>query len=180
MEYFSPAETKWTLIVSLLGRSCFALLVDCEMRWSHQDLAFALANNRELKIARPLRLVTKVPIPHTPKHDYKEDFLHQLKVIGVKVEPEFKFSERRKYRADWRVTEFKKSDVRDEKILIEFEGGIFSSGKRGHSSINGILRDIEKSNEAQLCGYRVIRIAPNHVSSGIALDWLIEMLGGIK
>ena len=102
------------------------------------------------------------------KTDYKAEFLQQLGLVKIAVQPEFVFAPPRKFRADWRVA--------DTRILIEFEGGLFNSGKGGHSSIGGIHRDIEKYNTAALQGWIVIRITPKHVVSGEALGWVIEAL----
>lgn len=56
------------------------------------------------------------------------------------------------------------------RIAIEIEGGVYGRGKpcplckrkRGgaHSSVTGILRDIEKYNEATVAGWRVLRFTP--------------------
>lgn len=99
---------------------------------------------------------------------YKSELLLQLNLARIPVEPEFKIFEHRKFRADWRV--------KDTRILIEFEGGLFAKGKQGHSSVSGILRDIEKYNMCAIDGWTVIRVAPNHVSNGQALKWIQEAI----
>lgn len=121
---------------------------------------------------------------HRPRKDYKAELVQQCELIGLKMEPEFKFLESRQFKADWRVhygmwegkrpkkiTHFMKSAV-----LVEYEGGIYSSGKRGHSSISGIQRDIEKGNLAQIAGWTVIRVTPKHVVSGEAVKWIMDAL----
>jgi very-short-patch-repair endonuclease len=108
----------------------------------------------------------------TVKKDYKSDFEVQMKLSGIQVETEFIFASPRKWRSDYRV--------KNTKVLIEFEGGLFAKGKQGHSSVSGILRDMEKYNSAALLGYTVIRIAPNHVTSGQALKWVEEAIGATK
>lgn len=100
------------------------------------------------------------------KTDYKEEFLQQLGLVKITVQPEFVFAPPRKFRADWRVV--------DTRILIEFEGGLFKREKGGHHSVQGVLRDIEKYNTAALQGWIVIRITPKHVVSGEALGWVID------
>lgn len=114
--------------------------------------------------------------PHKSKTDYKSRLVQDLGFLGIDLEPEFKFSPTRKYRADWRITRYCGKDVRIRKVLIEFEGGLFSAGKRGHSSIAGILRDIAKINEAQLCGFIMIRVAPSDVVSGQAVQWIEQAI----
>ena len=107
-----------------------------------------------------------------PKKDYKSEFEQQLSLVGIQVETEFVFASPRKWRSDYRI--------QGTSILIEFEGGLFAKGKQGHSSVSGILRDMEKYNSAALLGYTVIRIAPNHVVNGQALRWVEEALGAAK
>ena len=102
--------------------------------------------------------------------DYKQEFLTQLAMLKIQVEPEFRFHPERRWRSDWRV--------KATRILIEFEGGLFSKGKGGHSSVTGIHRDIDKYNEAALLGWTVIRITPKHVVSGQALQWVERALRG--
>lgn len=53
-----------------------------------------------------------------------------------------------------------------EHVILEIEGGLYAGGRTpgtgqgGHSTARGILRDMEKSNAAQLLGYRYFRLAP--------------------
>jgi len=98
------------------------------------------------------------------KVDYKLELLFQLRLLKIEVDHEFCFAPPRKWRADYRV--------RDSRVLVEFEGGLFAKGKQGHSSVTGILRDIEKYNTAALLGWLVIRVTPKHVVSGEALKWI--------
>ena len=98
------------------------------------------------------------------KPDYKEELLSQLRLVKIEVEHEYRFALPRMWRADYRV--------RDTRVLVEFEGGLFAKGKQGHSSVGGILRDIEKYNTAALLGWLVIRVTPKHVVSGEALKWI--------
>jgi len=116
---------------------------------------------------------------HKPRVDYKSQLVQQCELVGLKMEPEFKFHPARQFRADWRVhfaiwegKRPKNPHYIPSKVLVEYEGGIFSFGKRGHSSITGLKRDMEKGNLAQTLGYTVIRVAPNHVVDGQALTWI--------
>ena len=98
------------------------------------------------------------------KKDYKAELLQQLALVKIKVQPEFYFAKPRKFRSDWKVQGLP--------VLIEYDGGIFMKGKGGHSSVKGILRDIEKMNMAAIAGYLVIRVTPKHVVSGEGLQWI--------
>lgn len=113
------------------------------------------------------RLQDPVPvkrlISRDVKTDYKAEFEQQLSLVGVKFEREFVFAPPRKWRSDWLIT--------GTKVLIEFEGGLFAKRAAGHSSVTGILRDIEKYNAATLAGYVVMRVTPNYIRSGQALKW---------
>lgn len=69
----------------------------------------------------------------------------------------------RKFRFDYASTPYK--------IAIEIEGGVFGRGKPcpvckrksagAHSSVAGMLRDLEKYNEATAQGWRVLRFTPD-------------------
>lgn len=112
-----------------------------------------------------LPLVAEKLVAHVPRDDYKALLLTHLAAVEIEVEAEFFFAlPERQYRSDWHVI--------GTNVLIDYEGGLFSKGKRGHSSVSGILRDIEKSTCAQLHGFILIRVAPNHVKSGQALLWV--------
>lgn len=99
-----------------------------------------------------------------PVTDYKADLLRQMRDAGL-PEPvaEFRFHADRKWRFDYAIE--------DLKIGIEYDGGIFDK-LPSHSSVGGILRDIEKLNEAQLDGWIVVRVTPASVANGTALRYI--------
>lgn len=136
-------------------------------RWSEHDLAILRSRGVKVK-SEQVVAPAKVKFVIDEEHDYKADFEQQLQLVGVVVEREFYFARPRRFRSDWRVE--------DRKILIEYEGGLFKAEKSGHSSVAGIIRDIEKYNLAALLGYVVIRITPMHVKSGQALKWTEEAI----
>lgn len=80
--------------------------------------------------------------------------------------PEYKFHLTRRWKVDFAWV--------DEKIILEVEGEIYGTGKPcfyckvrptgGHSSISGILRDIEKYNEAAIHGWIVLRVLPEELT----------------
>ena len=70
-----------------------------------------------------------------------------LKIEGIEVVEEYKFSDTRKFRFDFAIP--------DKKIGIEYEG-IFS-GKSRHTTITGYSRDTEKYNLAVAEGWMVLR-----------------------
>jgi hypothetical protein len=143
-------------------------------RWSEVDLAQHVARNpkalRKNPLA-PLPLVSVPKISREVKHDYKAEFEQQLSFVGIQAEREFVFAPPRRWRSDWRV--------KDTRILIEFEGGLYAKRAAGHSSVTGIQRDIRKYNAAAIAGWIVIRITPEYIVKGYALKWVEDALKAI-
>lgn len=89
------------------------------------------------------------------------------------VEREVKFHPSRKWALDFAWPEWK--------VAIEYQGGIFAGAKKGereewkqsasHRSLNGILRDQWKGNEAQVLGWVVILANAQTVVTGQVLEW---------
>ena len=59
----------------------------------------------------------------------------------------------------------------DKMLAVEVDGGIWNQGR--HTRGAGYTADCEKANAAQLYGWRVLRIVPQWIGSGEALN-LIE------
>ena len=80
-------------------------------------------------------------------------------------ETEVVFAPPRKFRADycWPTA----------KVIVEKNGGIWE--KSGHSSGRGLLRDYEKSNLAQLLGWRLFSFTPAQLNSGEAVEFLKQV-----
>lgn len=96
--------------------------------------------------------------------DYKADLQRDLEQIGLSsFTVEYLFHATRKWRFDFAFVA--------EKVAVEYDGGIFDNGPSGHTSVSGIMRDIEKINEAQLAGWLVIRVTPQSVANGTALRY---------
>jgi very-short-patch-repair endonuclease len=51
----------------------------------------------------------------------------------------------------------------EQKLAVEVDGGIYSGGR--HTRGAGVERDCEKYNEALLCGWRVLRLTKQMVTS---------------
>ena len=85
---------------------------------------------------------------------------------GAFVE-EYRFHPTRRWKFDWAAPSLG--------LAVEYEGGVYRGGG-GHSSVTGILRDIEKYNEAALLGWRVIRVTASSVRDGTAYTWLERAL----
>ena len=82
------------------------------------------------------------------------------------------FHPTRKWRLDW-------ANV-DLKVGIEYDGvtGATAFNRKagdssvGHVSVGGVMRDAEKTNEAQLLGWVVIRVNAKTIKSGDAFTWI--------
>lgn len=91
-----------------------------------------------------------------------DDFLC-LSGFGA-VEHEHRFHPTRKWRFDWALPE--------RMIAFEYDG--LFGGKKGkdgtasHGSVGGILRDVEKINEAQVLGWKVFRVNAKTIQNGQA------------
>ena len=80
---------------------------------------------------------------------------------------EYRFCPTRKWRADLAYP--------DARLLIECDGGTWSGGR--HVSGSGFEGDCEKTNEAQLLGYRILRFTGGMINGGMALDTIERALG---
>jgi len=75
---------------------------------------------------------------------------------------EYRFHPRRKWRFDFAFPEYS--------LAVEVEGGVYTNGR--HNRGAGFTKDAEKYNEAALLGWRVIRVTPEHVRKGQAVEWI--------
>lgn len=92
-----------------------------------------------------------------------------LRTLKIEFEQEFKFHPTRKWRADFHL--------KDKKILVEVEGGIWSNGR--HTRGKGYLADLDKYNAATMMGYQVIRFSTEQVKSGSAIEQIEKMVGDL-
>src|SRR5690606_35771287 len=92
-----------------------------------------------------------------------------LKALKIDFEQEFKFHPERKWKADFHLV--------GKKILVEVEGGIWSSGR--HTRGKGYIGDMEKYNAATMMGYQVIRFSTEQVKSGLAIQQIEMMVGDL-
>jgi len=106
------------------------------------------------------------------RKDYKAELLEQIRAADL-PDParEVTFHEARKWRFDFLFTDYA--------VAVEYDGGVFD-GDPSHSSISGILRDIEKINEAQLAGFTVIRVTAQTVENGTALRYIKRAISKAK
>jgi very-short-patch-repair endonuclease len=96
-------------------------------------------------------------------------YLFFLALLAMRKLPEpvqeFKFHPSRKWRMDFAWP--------DQRIALEVEGGIWSGGR--HTRGKGYLADMEKYNEATLMGFKLLRVTPQQMDNGDAVE-LVERL----
>jgi hypothetical protein len=90
-------------------------------------------------------------------------------------ETEVVFAPPRKYRADYLF----RAGPNHLGVIVEREGGLFVSGRAGmaHAMPTAILRDMARSNCAQLHGFLYLRYTPQQLDSGEAIEDLKAVLG---
>lgn len=105
----------------------------------------------------------KKNIPVIPKRSEEKEWLslnlsYWCNERSLTLETEYEFHPARKWQFDWAITALK--------VAVEYEG-IFKKDKSttGHTSISGVMRDIEKYNHAQLLGWKVIRVTANNYTT---------------
>lgn len=87
----------------------------------------------------------------------------QLKAVGITFHREHRITPERRWRADFLLVD---ATGRAE-WLVEVDGGSWIGGR--HVTGAGFAADMQKANEAQLLGYRLLRFTPAMVESGEAL-----------
>jgi very-short-patch-repair endonuclease len=92
--------------------------------------------------------------------------LDQIHLCGMpEPEQECVFAPPRKWRFDFAWY--------DRMLALEVEGGVWHGR---HTTGGGFTGDCEKYNEALLLGWRVLRVAGEHVKNGMALRWVERAL----
>ena len=125
----------------------------------------------------------KAALRRLAKSPHEAELAFQLKhATPFQFVEQYKFHPEREWRSDFAIfgrvmTEFTRFRVfsMDVPLLVEVEGGI--RGKPGrHQRIDGMEADCEKYAEAMLMGFRVLRVMPRQVKSGVALQWIERMV----
>lgn len=97
-----------------------------------------------------------------PKSAAEEQFSQQLAMLKLDHCREYLFHPTRKWRADFYLP--------DLNLLVEIEG-VSPTGTR-HQRIAGFKLDIQKYAEAVSMGYNLLRITPDQVPSGKAIEYI--------
>lgn len=121
------------------------------------------------KIKRPSETTTKMretnKISNRP--DYVGMISSALNVLGIEHEREYKFLHDRRFKFDIAIPE--------QKIAVEFEGGIFSGGR--HTRGKGYANDAKKYNLAAMHGWKLLRYTSADVQN---LNWEFEAAEEIR
>lgn len=104
-----------------------------------------------------------------PTVDWEAELLSQIRLAGLpEPDRELVFHAVRKWRFDfsWKG--------HGRLVACEVDGGVYSGGR--HTRGKGYEGDCEKLNEASLYGWLVLRVTPNMIKDGRALDWIERAL----
>lgn len=88
--------------------------------------------------------------------------------LGTRCLKELQFDEKRKFRFDYALPEFR--------LAIEIDGGIWKEGGGRHNRASGWLGDQEKLNLAVTQGWRILHFTPQQQMTGYALDCIREAI----
>lgn len=93
----------------------------------------------------------KIPVRSKEKEWLSWNLLYWGNEKMLELKPEYRFDEKRKWRFDWAYPAVK--------IAVEYEG-IFTKdkSKTGHTSITGVMQDVEKYNAAMVLGWKIVRV----------------------
>lgn len=95
------------------------------------------------------KIVAKAFAKRSKEKEFIElNLVYWANARGFQVVQEHRFHPERKFRFDWCLPAIM--------VAIEYEGGILNPNG-DHRSVKGMNRDIEKYNQAQLLGWRVLR-----------------------
>lgn len=103
-----------------------------------------------------------------------EKLQQQLQLAGVpRPQPELRFHEVRKWRFDLAWPE--------HRVAVEVDGGVYAIGEDGqqggrHQRPAGFENDCEKLSTAAAMGWRVLKVSPSMVRSGLALQLVEQAL----
>ena len=114
---------------------------------------------------------------------YEDVLAFQLRhASSFPFEQQYRFHPTRKWRADfavWPNEEWHGIHQADPPmllpLLVEVEGAV--RGKPGHHQrVDGMEADCEKYAAAMCRGHYVLRVMPSQVISGVALQWIEQMM----
>ena len=99
----------------------------------------------------------KKQLSDSHKKRFEQRISNALRLAGMSFHQEYRFDSKRMFRFDFAFP--------DQKIAIEFEGGVFSAKKSGHTSGMGYFNNCDKYNLATLLGWRILRYTSKHLDN---------------
>lgn len=98
-------------------------------------------------------------------------FDKQCRALGLPLPvAEYRFHPVRQWRFDWAFVH--------EQLAVEIDGGVFLPAGGRHNRGPGFRKDTEKYAEALMLGWRVLRVLPEHITTGQALTWIQHIVNG--
>lgn len=99
--------------------------------------------------------------------NYSGQIAAALNMLGISCEREYRFIKDRRFRFDIALP--------DHKIAIEFEGGVYSSGR--HTRSTGYINDSKKYNLATMHGWKLLRYTTEITKE---LNWEFKIADEVK
>ena len=108
-------------------------------------------------------------VRHKSKSKWEQDlwFWLELEYPGEFI-AEYRFHPKRMWRFDFACVH--------EKFAVEIDGIVYRGNKGGHQTPKGMERDREKDAEAMILGWKVLRITPKMMRSGLAYVYIERLL----
>jgi very-short-patch-repair endonuclease len=113
---------------------------------------------KPLSLGLPKKELSSPPKPKKPSQSSVLENKFRLlwaTISKTQLVEEHRFHDTRKWRLDFAHVE--------AKVGIEIQGGIWNGGRHGRGY--GIAQDNEKSNEAIFCGWVIIKLAGNQITT---------------
>lgn len=116
----------------------------------------------------------KRPMPEAARELVKassKDFLEArflsiwLSLGGIVLVPQHRFHAKRKWRFDFANL--------DRKIAFEIQGGLYAA-QSGHRSFEGVQRDYEKFNAAQMAGWTLFQVTTSMMADAEYMQSLVD------
>lgn len=120
-----------------------------------------------VKLTGGLKEVSPVRRKHRLTADYAGQIAAALNILGITCEREYRFIKDRRFRFDVALP--------DHRIAIEFEGGVFTSGR--HTRGKGYVNDSKKYNLATMHGWKLLRYTTDITRE---LNWEFKVADEIK
>lgn len=141
------------------------------MNWTAKALKALLTSNEQI-VAREIPGTAVRANAQKAKKDWTPLLLEQIKLLSL-PEPvlEYEFHPTRRWRFDlaWPSPELH--------VACEIEGGVWTGGR--HVRGQGFIEDCHKYNEAAILNWRLVRVTPDMIKDGTAVDQLQRLITAV-